>query len=112
MNSGRGRGRPRKENKSKYPGEVTNPAELRGNNMSHMQHTQLSIKLTSDILEKENQQLKDVPFIVSGFSDSSNYTALTWYTDRPCEEDELYRVLNEANKMVIESLKDLEDNNY
>ena len=26
--------------------------------MSHMQHTQLSIKLTSEILEKENQQLK------------------------------------------------------
>lgn len=56
--------------------------------------------------------LKDVPFTVTGFSDTSNYTALTWYTDKPCEEDELYKVLVEANRMVIDSLRDLEENNY
>jgi hypothetical protein len=53
-----------------------------------------------------------VPFVVSGFSDISNYTPLTWYTDKPCDEDELYKVVTEANKMVVESLKDLEENNY
>lgn len=52
-----------------------------------MQHTQLSIKLTNEILDKENAMLKDIPFTVAGFSDTSNYTALTWYTDKPCDED-------------------------
>ena len=72
----------------------------------------MSIKLTPDVLDRENSLLKDVPFVISGFSDTSNYTPLTWYTDKPCDEDELYKVVTEANKMVVESLKDLEENNY
>jgi hypothetical protein len=54
--------------------------------------------------------LKQVPFIINGFGDSSNYSALTWYTDKPCEEDELYKCLKEVNDVVKESLREIEEN--
>ena len=58
-----------------------------------MHLTQLAKDLTTEIIDKENGMLQSVPFTVTGFGDSSAFTALTWYTDEPCKEDELYKVL-------------------
>lgn len=44
--------------------------------------------------------LSSVPFTVKGLSDSTNYTALTWFTDEPSQEDELYQAIVEMNEEV------------
>jgi hypothetical protein len=51
-----------------------------------------------------------VPFVVAGYSDTSDFTALTWYTDEPCQEDELYKVLKDVNDVVKEALREIEEN--
>lgn len=53
--------------------------------------------------------LSMVPFTITATGDSSNYTALTWFTDKPCAEDELYKVVVVVNDNVKEAIKEIEE---
>ena len=55
--------------------------------------------------------MKNLPFSTSDLkqADSQDYTALTWFTDQPSSEDELYKILLEVEKAVKNAMVEIQE---
>ena len=98
FHTGRGRGRPRKEKPHNDGADMIQTEHLENfNEKANINQSQLGKELTPEMLEHESYLLSNVHFALkprlynsllgAQGSESNNFNALSWYADKPCDDD-------------------------